>query len=258
MFLFLSKLIPPLVFPPGGNLLLFALAWFLRKRRPRLAGALFLVSALTLYALSTQAGSGALLAPLEDWYADVSVGSAPPAEAIVVLGGGVVGASGRHQEPELAGSGDRIRKGAALYKAGKAPIILASGGNIDFLGGAGEPEAVSAGRILASLGVPATAIVAESRSRNTHENAQFTWSVLSARGVHRILLVTSAAHMPRAVALFRHAGFAVIPAPCDHITGWGEPSLVFALLPDVQPLADSRNALREYVGLAVYWLRGWL
>jgi uncharacterized SAM-binding protein YcdF (DUF218 family) len=258
MFLLLSKLIPPLVFPPGGNLVLLALAWFLRKQRPRLAGALFLVSALTLYALSTQAGSGALLAPLENWYADIGVESAPQAEAIVVLGGGVLGAAGRHLEPELAEAGDRIRKGAALYKAGKAPIIVDSGGNIDFLDGAGEPEAVSAGRILASLGVPATAFVAESRSRNTHENAQFTWNMLSARGVHRILLVTSAAHMPRAVALFRHAGFAVIPAPCNHITGWGEPSLLFRLLPDPQPLVDSKTALREYLGLAVYWLRGWL
>jgi uncharacterized SAM-binding protein YcdF (DUF218 family) len=258
MFLFLSKLLPPLVLPPGGNLVLFALAWFLRKRWPRLAGALFLASALTLYALSTQAGSGALLAPLENWYADVTVESAPEAEAIVVLGGGVRAAAGQHKEPELAEAGDRIRKGAALYKAGKAPVILVSGGNIDFLYGAGEPEAVSVGRIFASLGVPAAAFVAESKSRNTHENAQFTWSLLNPRGVRRILLVTSAAHMPRAVALFRRAGFAVIPVPCNHITGWGEPSLLFRLVPEPQPLADSRNALREYVGLAVYWLRGWL
>ncbi|MGA2181777.1 MAG: YdcF family protein [Bryobacteraceae bacterium] len=258
MFLFLSKLLPPLVFPPGGNLVLFLLAWFLRKRRPRLAGALFLVSALTLYALSTQWGSGVLIAPLENWYADVGVESAPQADAIVVLGGGVQAAAGRHKEPELAEAGDRIRKGAALYKAGKAPIILDSGGNIDFLDGAAEPEAVSAGRILESLGIPATALVAESKSRNTHENAEMTWSLLSARGAHRILLVTSATHMPRSVALFRRAGFVVIPVPCNHIAGWGEPSLLFSLLPEPQPLADSRGALREYMGLTVYWLRGWL
>jgi uncharacterized SAM-binding protein YcdF (DUF218 family) len=258
MFLFLSKLVPRLVFPPGGNLVLFVLAWFLRKWRPRLAGLLFLVSALTLYALSTNAISGLIIAPLEDRYADVAVESAPSADAVVVLGGGVFGAAGRHREPELAWAGDRIRKGAALYKAGKAPLILYSGGNIDFLDGAAEPEAVGASKILESLGVPATAIVVENQSRNTHENADFTWSILSARGVHRILLVTSAMHMPRAVALFRHAGFTAIPVPCNHITGWGSPSLLFSLLPEAQPLIDSSSALKEYVGMAVYWLRGWL
>jgi uncharacterized SAM-binding protein YcdF (DUF218 family) len=258
MFLFLSKLIPPLVFPPGGNLILFVLAWFLRNRRPRLAGALFLFSAFTLYAVSTSAGSGLLIAPLESRYADVDTGSAPQTDAIVVLGGGVVAASGKHDEPELAEAGDRARKTAALFQAGKAPIILCSGGNIDFLTGSGEAEAISASRILQSFGIPAAAILTEGASRNTHENAEFTWRILSARGVHRILLVTSAMHMPRAAALFRHAGFTVIPVPSNHLGGWGNPSLLFSLLPDPQSVANSKAALREYLGLAVYSLRGWL
>jgi uncharacterized SAM-binding protein YcdF (DUF218 family) len=258
MFLFLSKLIPRLLFPPGGNLVLFVLAWFLRKRRPRLAGGLFLFSALTLYAFSTGAVSGLLIAPLENEYADVAVESVPTAEAIVVLGGGVTGAAGQHHEPELHGSGDRLRKGVALYKAGKAPVIVYTGGNIGFLGAAGEPEAVGASKILQSLGVPAAAIMTESRSRNTRENAEFTRSLLGAGGAHRILLVTSAMHMPRAAALFRHAGFTVIPVPCDHVTGWGEPSLLFNLLPEAQALTDSCHAMREYLGLAVYGMRGWL
>ncbi len=258
MFLFLSKLLPPLVFPPGGNLVLFVLAWLLRKRWPRLASGLFLLSALTLHALSTKEISDLVIAPLENRYADVGVDTAPQAEAIVVLGGSVRGAAGRHREPELGWAGDRIRKGAALFKAGKAPIIVDSGGNIDFLDGRGEPEAVGTGRMLESLGVPAAAFVAEDKARNTHENAELTWSMLNSRGVHRILLVTSAMHMPRAVALFRHAGFAVIPVPCNHITGWGEPPVLFSLLPEPDALADSRDALREYLGLTVYRLRGWL
>jgi uncharacterized SAM-binding protein YcdF (DUF218 family) len=258
MFLFLSKLIPPLVLPPGGNLILFVLAWFLRKPRPRLAGALFLVSAVTLYALSTPVGSGLLIAPLENWYPDVAVGSAQQADAIVVLGGGVASAAGRHQEPELAEAGDRIRKAAALFLAGKAPILVASGGNIDYLDGSREAEAVSTGRILESLGVPAAAFVAEDKSRNTHENADLSWALLSKRGVRRILLVTSSTHMPRASALFRHAGFTVIPVPCNHVTGWSQPSLLFRLTPEPQLLAHSKAALREYAGLAIYGLRGWL
>jgi uncharacterized SAM-binding protein YcdF (DUF218 family) len=258
MFLFLSKLIPPLVFPPGGNLVLFLFAWILRNRRPRMATVLFWFSALTLYAVSTNAGSGLLIAPLESRYADIDALSAPQTEAIVLLGGGVVAAAGKHDEPELAEAGDRVRKSAALFKAGKAPIILCSGGNIDFLAGGGEAEAVSASRILQSLGIPPAAILTEGASRNTHENAELAWQILNARGVHRILLVTSAMHLPRAAALFRHAGFTVIPVPSNHLGGWGNPSLLFSLLPDPQSVANSKAALKEYLGLAVYSLRGWL
>jgi len=258
MFLFLSKLLPPLVFPPGGNLALLILAWFLRRRWPRLAGAIFALSVLTLYLLSTAWGAGLLLKPLESRYADLEWARAPEAQAIVLLGGGVFPAAGSHKDAELNGAGDRVREAAALYRAGKAPLIFISGGNIEFLDGEAEPEAIGTARILESLGVPAAGIVVEDASRNTHENAELTWSTLNGRGVHRILLVTSAAHMPRAAALFRHAGFEVIPAPSNHVTGWGEPSLLFRLVPEPQHLADARNALREYGGLLVYWMRGWL
>jgi len=258
MFLFLSKLIPPFVFPPGGNLVGFVLAWFLGRRRPRLAGVLFLVSFVTLYALSTGFGSTMLLAPLENWYPDVNVAGAPQADAIVVLGGGVQGAAGRHTEAELSEAGDRVRKGAALFHAGKAPLIVLSGGNIEFLIGSGEAESAGTARMLESFGVPGDKILIEDRSQNTHENAEFTWKLLSACGVRHILLVTSAAHMPRSAGLFRHEGFTVSAMPCNHTTGWGTPSLLFRLAPDPQLLANSRNALKEYVGLAVYKMRGWL
>ena len=258
MFLFLSKLLPPLVFPPGGNLLLVVLAWLLRKRWPRLAWTIFLVSVLSLFLLSTPWGSDALLTPLESRYPDVSPAAAPQAQAIVLLGGGVLPAGGSHKDAELNGAGDRVREAVALYHAAKAPVIFISGGNIGFLDGEAEPEAIGTSRMIQSFGVPASAILTEGASRNTHENAEFTWRMLNPRGVHRILLVTSAAHMPRAAALYRRAGFDVVPAPCNYITGYGPPSLLFRLAPEPQHLLDSKSALREYTGLLVYWLRGWL
>lgn len=258
MFLFFSKFLPPLVFPPGGNLVLLLLAWFMRKRWPRLAGTMFAVSVLTLYVFSTPWGAGLLLRPLENRYADVQVSRAPQAQMIVMLGGGVFPVAGSHKEGELNGAGDRVREAVALYRAGKASVIFISGGNIEFLDGGAEPEALSTARLLESLGVPASAIVAEDASRNTHENAELTASTLKGRNVHRILLVTSATHMPRAAALFRHAGLDVIPAPCNYVSGWGTPSLLFRLVPEPQHLLDSKSALREYAGLLVYWMRGWL
>ncbi len=256
MFLFLSKLLPPLVFPPGGNIVLLIAAWLLRKRRPRIATALFIISVAILYAVSTPVGSGLLIGPLENSYPDLSVQAAPQVQAIVVLGGGVRAAGGRHSEPEMAN--DRLRMAMALYDAGKAPLIVFSGGNIGFLGGGRETEAVSGARIMESLRITARAILEEGASRNTRENAEFTWRMLSPRGIRRILLVTSAMHMPRAAGLFRHAGFDVIAAPCDHLSGRGEPSLVFRFIPEADNIAAATNALREYAGLVVYRMRGWL
>lgn len=118
--------------------------------------------------------------------------------------------------------------------------------------------------ILETLGVPAGAIVLESRSRNTRENAVATRELLAPRGVRRILLVTSALHMPRAVALFERQGFDVIAAPADFWyvpagsdgeapSAWG---WILDVLPDAEGLAHSTEALREYLALAYYRGRG--
>ncbi len=256
MFLYLSKLLPPLVFPPGGNIVLLIAAWLLRKRRPRAATALFIFSIATLYAFSTPLLANLFVGHLENSYPDLSVQGAPQAQAIVVLGGGIRAAAGRHAEPEM--SNDRLRMAMALYDAGKAPLIVFSGGNIGFLGGGRESEAVSAGRLMESLRIPASAILEEGASRNTRDNAVFTWKMLNPRGIRQILLVTSAMHMPRAAGLFRHAGFDVIAAPCDHLSGRGEPSLLFRFVPEPDNVAQVTNALREYTGLLVYRLRGWV
>jgi len=63
--------------------------------------------------------------------------------------------------------------------------------------------------------------------------------------------------MPRAAATFRKVGFEVTPVPADFLTGWGAPDLLFRLLPDPGPLSQSHVALKEWLGLIVYRLRGW-
>ena len=82
-----------------------------------------------------------------------------------------------------------------------------------------------------------------------------------------MLLVTSAIHMPRSVALFKHQGIEVIPAPADYTVtqqGWDNmfspdlPSLLINLLPNASSLSLTTNALKEYLGLFVYHLQGWL
>jgi uncharacterized SAM-binding protein YcdF (DUF218 family) len=257
MFLYLSKLLPPLIFPPGLNIILLLAALLLWKRRRVWSATLVALSLAGLYAFSTPLVADALDGSLESRYPSVDINSLPKSDAIVVLGGYLRTAGGARRYSEFMEAADRLWMGSMLYRAGKAPTVLLTGGNVDFLGYRGTPEAVAAKQLLEQWGVPADAILVEPQSQNTHENAAFSKPILSARGARQLLLVTSAFHMQRSVAIFRQEGMQVTPVPTDYLTGWGQPELVFQLLPDAEALARSKIALREWMGLIVYRIHGW-
>src|SRR5260370_7247985 len=101
--------------------------------------------------------------------------------------------------------------------------------------GAGiETEAEAARSVLEDWGVPESAILVETRSKNTAENGSFSRDLLASRGIHRALLVTSAYHMPRAVAAFRKAGLEVTPPPTHYMTACPHPPLPSRVLPAAQ------------------------
>jgi len=93
------------------------------------------------------------------------------------------------------------------------------------------------------------AIQIEGGSISTHENTVRTYQMLSPRGIRRILLVTSAMHMPRAAGAFRKAGFEVTAVPADFRTGWGEANLLEKWLPSAHNLINSDTALHEWLAL---------
>jgi uncharacterized SAM-binding protein YcdF (DUF218 family) len=97
----------------------------------------------------------------------------------------------------------------------------------------------------------------EGGSINTHENALFSHRLLAGRGIGRIILVTSATHMPRAAAAYRKAGFDLVAAPADFQTGWQEPSAIFRWMPQAEAIFKSSKAIHEWLGLWVYRFRGW-
>jgi uncharacterized SAM-binding protein YcdF (DUF218 family) len=110
-----------------------------------------------------------------------------------------------------------------------------------------------------------SAILEESASRNSHENAAYTSRLLLAHNQRRVLLVTSAITMQRALAAFWHEGIDAIPAPTDFTTPLDENSRTgvsevdaLNLLPDPHHLGESSAALHEYLGLALYRLAGWI
>lgn len=99
---------------------------------------------------------------------------------------------------------------------------------------------------MADLGVPVSAMVLEPASRNTIENARFTADLLQDRGITRVLLVTSALHMPRSVALFEQQGLEIIPAATDHEV---RPEPAWRLwLPNTNALDGSSRAIKEWIG----------
>jgi uncharacterized SAM-binding protein YcdF (DUF218 family) len=97
-------------------------------------------------------------------------------------------------------------------------------------------------------------VVFEDRARNTYENALFSKQLASPQPGERWLLVTSAAHMPRAIGVFRQVDWPVIPCPVDYRTT-GEVEIL--VVPDVaRRWNEFDQALKAWVGLAAYWLTG--
>ena len=195
----------------------------------------------------------------------IPTGELPEADAIVILGGATKSAFPPRPGVELNEGGDRVLYGAQLYREEKAPVVIASGGRIDWRGG-GPSESADMAEILKTLGVPDSAILQDPTSLNTYQNAVNVRQIVKERGIRRVLLVTSAMHMPRSLRIFQRQGIDAIPAPTDfQVTQQDikEPfsstqATVLNFLPDAERLEKTTRALKEYIGLVIYRLRGWL
>ena len=170
-------------------------------------------------------------------------------DAVLVMGGGVVPAP--NGEPQLGFAGDRVRMGAALYTAGRARLLVASGTRID--GKIDLTEATS--RLWMQMGVPAEAILRLPGPRNSAQEVEAYATLVRERGWERVALVTSAWHLPRALALCRGHGLAPDPLAADFRAG-RRPGSVLGLIPKGWSFADVEAATWEYVGLAAVHLLG--
>lgn len=264
MFLFLSKLLPLLVFPVGlASLFLGATLWFVWRRRRLWAMGSAAIALLILLVSSNTWVATRLIQSLE--WRNLPPEPMPIADAIVVLGGSTRPADFPRPWVDVMEAGDRVLHGAQLYKAGKAPKLILSGGRIEWQGG-GPPESDDMAQIAIAMGVPKSAIIEESTSLNTYQNAVNVKAILEEADIDQILLVTSAIHMPRSLAIFNKQGIAAIAAPTDFLVSertvseinGSRQAILLSLLPDAGNLADVTRALKEYIGLVVYRLRGWL
>ena len=197
MFYYLNKIVFGLMNPMSVGLLLLLAAVVFGWRRWRRTGLWFATAALVWF---TFWGFG-FTSPdfkksLEQLYPPQRAEDMPKADAIVVLGGGMSANTNTLVYAEMHLGADRVWHAARLWKAGKAPVVITSG----------EGEADASYPLLRDL-------VLENEARNTEENAKYVAEWLKANvktedkpgGARRILLVTSAMHMRRAVLMFERA-----------------------------------------------------
>lgn len=249
----MSLLLRELILPPGGILLLVALAFALRARAPRISIRLAVVAVSALYLLSIPpvAHGLAQLTYSEPVLTEQALSDFRP-QAIVALGGGRDLTS-----PEYGGlatpsrhSLQRIRYAAYLAKRTGLPVLAAGGyGALPQ-----QSEAWAIRNNLQEYGL--TPRWVETQSRTTSENAVNSRGLLSSSKVERILLVTSSYHARRARLSFEKAGFQVLPAP----TGYDLPRLdrpgYFNLVPTSEAFALSSDSLRALLGEVWYRVLG--
>lgn len=249
---FLTFLITP--FGSGAALLLLSgLSALLGWRR--LAHAALWLGIGWMWLWATPVVSEWARGQVEDAVPVIALKDLPLADAIVVLGGAVAPAAPPKREfPELTSAADRVWHAARLYRAGKAPRVILLGGNAHASSRLG-PEAEAMRVFLRDLGVPEQAIRIETTSRTTRENAHNSAQLFEQEKVRKILLVTSAIHMRRALANFSGLGIEVIPAATD-IEVVSESRALLPYLPDLAQLDASGRAFKEWVGHAAWrWLR---
>jgi uncharacterized SAM-binding protein YcdF (DUF218 family) len=242
-----NKILPILILPLGIALILTGVSAWRRSRKLALAAILWLA------VLSMPVVGEGLLASLECRYPRLTIAAAPTADAIVVLGG-ILHEPRPGYALEWNDAVDRFERGVELYRAGKAPRIVFSGAALER-----TDLAASEGDLLRRAaiehGVPEGAVIVTGRVGNTADEAWAGRALVDRNHWTRVLLVTSAFHMTRAMLLFRRAGVNAVPFPTDYYSRDSSAPHVFQLqrwLPQAESLAQSERALREYLGLVFY------
>lgn len=251
-----------LIISPLGTSLLAGIAGLLLYRMNSQAKARFLGMLLQFFSIawlwlwSMPVVAFALVAYLEAAYPAQSLEKIPKADAIVILGGAIAPPMPpKYPYPNLNNRADRIWQGARLYHAGKAPMVVLSGGFDPEISAFSEADAMAS--FLKDLGVPSDALRLEGQSITTAQNAQYVAQILQPNieknmgGIKHILLVTSAIHMHRAKALFEDQNFIVEPIAIDHEAVF-KPTGIKAWIPEADALAASSKAIKEWLGRLVY------
>ena len=256
MLIYLNKLLPILFLPVGFTILMMCLG-LLSKRR-----IFIFIASIFLLFTSSPLVANFMMRSAEGWADRSQAKYSPQADAIVVLSGGRLVAPGVEGVSEWSDA-DRFYGGVELFQAGKAPVLVFTGGWAPW-----EPNAKPEGDILIkhaeALGISINNMRTTLAVMNTADEARavsellFKNISLTNKSVEKvkILLVTSAYHMPRAQKLFELENLQVIPFPVDFMVSASHEFSVLDLLPSAVSLSMTELALREFYGRVFYWIKG--
>ena len=255
MFFVLSKTLGIMLLPTNLLIALGVAGAILLATRFARHGRRLMVVCLVLLALCGFSPLGNLLLyPLESRFPAWDPAQGAP-DGIVILGASIeADLSAAHATAVVRSAPDRIIAAAALAHRYPNARIVFSGGSANLVSNDAR-EADFAGAIFESLGIAKSRLIMERRSRNTQENAEFSRALVAPKDGECWLLVTSAFHMPRAVGLFRKAGFEVQPYPVDWRVGGRDDLFAFSNLA-VDGLGRTDLAMREWLGLIAYRATG--
>jgi uncharacterized SAM-binding protein YcdF (DUF218 family) len=255
MFFPLSKILGFFAIPSN---LVIVLGLFgvllLATRLARIGRHLTIASLIALAVIGFSPLGNALIIPLEQRFPPWDETRGPP-DGIVVLGGAITpDVSAARNDVALNEAAERMTAAIVLARRYPDARIIYSGGTGALIFREGS-EAETAVRMFESFGIPHARVIAEEQSRNTVENAVFSMLLAMPQPGERWLLVTSGYHMPRAMGVFRQAGFPVEAYPVDWRTR-GPQDLRRPFFTLGGGLERTDTAAREWVGLLVYWLTG--
>jgi uncharacterized SAM-binding protein YcdF (DUF218 family) len=255
VFFVLSKTVGYLVLPSNLIMAIGLIGLILLFTRFRRLASWLVVTSLVLMAVVGYSPLGRiLLLPLEQRFPPWDASRGAP-DGIVVLGGAISPEiSVARGNVALNGSAERLTVTVELARRYPNARIIFTGGTAS-LNPRAPLEAPLAVKEFEALGVAHERITAEEQSRNTIENAVFSHLLANPKPGERWLLVTSASHMPRAIGAFRAAGFPVEAYPVSwHTTGRRDAADLFGSFTEGLEMTD--YAVREWLGLAAYWLTG--
>jgi uncharacterized SAM-binding protein YcdF (DUF218 family) len=259
MSVYLSKILSLAIYPLTWVFILFIMSLILLlAKKYRSASGTLAFSLISFWIIAMPVTGQWLTYTLESQYPAQPADSYPQADVIILLGGGMAGSAEPVRPfPDLLDSADRVWFAAQLFNAQIAPTIIASGGTLSWHG-VQQSEAQAMHQLLVQLGVDSHAIIDEDQSLTTYENAWHCFKLPEASNAKRILLVSSAAHLPRAMAVFQRVfpDAQLIAAPTDvRVIAVGDDLMDW--LPQASGIGMLTEAWHEWVGLWIYRFKGW-
>ena len=255
MFFFISKIFAPFSVPLTYIFIFLVIALAYYRRKPRLGRTCLLLAVLLVMICGTNPLPDVLIRTLESRYQRMA--SLPQVDAVIVLTGIVVLDLTTPTDIEFGEGVERILAGIKLIKAGYGKFLIIAGGSGDLLDQT-KREAVLLRQFAIEQGVPAAQILIDADSRNTYENAVNTKKMMAQQQLASSLLITTAAHLPRALGCFEKIGLAPIPYPVDFRAEPTPSYDVRDLLPSAGALKNTEFALHEYIGILTYKLAGYI